>query len=182
MKTRSYKTRSQKMLLTFAIAGHLSACGGVNSPDNHSVNQSNSEHVNNQQSDVVTKGTIIVEERNGKTVFDAFFSQIAESQPVAAMVDSSITDDSCSVSSVHSHMNASAPVDLGAAKSAGKYASIGTALIIESRVGQFEALVKQQVGDITVYAPNGRWKNVPLPEDALLSFDSDSGDLGGYFR
>lgn len=141
-------------------------------PDNANVDQLITEQNEIKQSAMATTGTIVIEERNGKTVFDAFFSHHTVATPDIGLPGQDLNSDVCSVSALHSN---GSPVELGAANS-----EVGAALIIESRVGQFEALIKQQAGDLTVYAPDARWQSGSLPDDAVLSFESDSGfdDLG----
>ncbi len=164
----------------------ISACGGSTPSiegmesaqelsNSSSVDPFNAEQSGTDQNAMGITGTIFIEERNGKTVFDAFFSHNA----VSALGNSDSTDiamsaDTCSVSEQQSQKSLSEPVELGAANGKANFASVGAELTIESRVGQFEALLKQQLGDYTVYAPNERWQNDSLPDDAVLSFESDS--------
>lgn len=177
MKTRTYQS-VPKCLLVVSIASILSACGGGASDS--TANGVDTELV--ELSKTSMTGTVVIEERNGKTVFDGWFTQTSASEALAGPVDSTISEDSCQVSSVRADGVQNAALELAAAQPADEHASVGQAVKIESRLGEFESLVRQQVGATTVYAPEERWKSVALPDDAVLSIDADEdsglGELG----
>jgi len=181
-----YITGSQKKLLILAIVCVITACSGgttpsqvdgdiaLQQPDNVAVDQHNPDQNSIVQVADAMSGTIFIEERNGKTVFDATFSHISVPVITASSIDEVIGSDSCSASAVQSSASSNQVIELGAANGEADYANVGDAVTIESRVGQFEALIKQQHGILTVYAPNNRWQSVPLPDDAVLSFETGS--------
>jgi len=188
-RTRSQGTPSRSNLPILAVVLLVSACRGASDPtpepndsaqnqlDNANVDQLTTEPVDSnaiEQSAMATTGTIVIEERNGKTVFDAFFSHNPVSTPDIDVSEQNIRSDVCSASLLHSDGSPGPPVELGAANSQAAYKEAGAALIIESRVGQFEALIKQQAGDLTVYAPDARWQSTSMPDDAVLSFETGS--------
>jgi len=173
-------------VLALAVLSLLSACGGgstpspdyvetdQNRPDSITVDQLNAEQSGVDQPAMAVNGTIVIEERNGKTVFDAFFSHMVESASGSGPSQGVVNSEMCKMSAIRSDGTGNTAVELGAAHSEDGYTAVGAALTIESRVGQFEALIKQQVDDLTVYAPDARWQSDSLPEDAVLSFGADS--------
>jgi len=185
------RSGSRKKLTALASLLAISACGDGTSPsaerdastsgvnateiptDYTTVDQQHLKPNSGVPGASAISGTVIIEERNGKSVFDAFFSQNAESALHAVQSDNDILADHCEASALRVAIDSSSPVDLGAA-SGEDDAGAGNVLTIESRVGQFEALVKQQAGDLTVYAPEMRWKSAALPQDAVLSFEPSS--------
>lgn len=145
----------------------LYACGGGSTPTTSVPDQALVD------GPMLTSGTIVVEERNGKTVFDGWFVQSLVSELAPAMGAASMIEDRCQVDSVNIN-------DIGA--SSGQQDSnawndlkqIDGTAGIESRAGAFESLVKQSAGNTTVYAPSERWQSDALPDDSVLSFDADS--------
>lgn len=194
-RTQLQDKRLRNSLAVLTLVLLLSACRGAsdptpkpsesaqNQPGTANVDQLATEPIDQSgmaPGGMATTGTIVIEERNGKTVFDAFFSHNPVSTSAFGVIDRDISPDVCSASALHADGSQSAPVELGAANSEAAYKEVGAALIIESRVGQFEALIKQQAGDLTVYAPDARWQSATLPDDAVLSFETTStfDDLG----
>jgi len=177
-RSRSQNKESQESLLvpvlSMVLLYLLGACSGGSTPTLDTIDQLKPEQSGTGQATMTVNGTIVIEERNGKTVFDAFFSHTAESASGTGLMDEVTNSEMCTVSSIRYDGSANTAVKLGAAHDEGEYTAVGAALAIESRVGQFEALIKQQLDDLTVYAPDARWQSVPLPQDAVLSFDSNS--------
>ena len=174
------------LIVALSITGILSACGSGTGTDASSAAPTDADSTIVEMSDRGMTGTVVVEERNGKTVFDGWFSQTSAFEETAGPIDKTITEDVCHISSIAvdeaiatSALNES-PVILGAAQSDTEYASVGQSLSIDSRLGVFESLVEQQAGETTVYAPEERWQSDEVPEDAFLSFPTDSifGRLG----
>ncbi len=152
----------------------LSACGGggpsSTAPDNQGLGQGALQ----------LSGTIVVEERNGKTVFDGWFVQGTASDYPPLLGAGIDADDACAFDSVNME-SVLAGAGSDSSGTWGGLQSINGHAAIESRTGEFESLVKQQIGDTAVYAPIERWKSEALPEDAMLSIESESSlaQIGG---
>lgn len=165
--------------LSLAITLALSACGG-GSPSPEST-ESGGVVAELAPEAMVMTGTVVVEERGGKTVFDGWFAQTPVDEMELASAPKTITDDTCLFES-HSpesdqladHLDAeleyiqSSP-QLGAAN---ELLSIGDSLRLESRVGEFDSLIKQVSGDTVVYAQEDRWQVDQIPDDTVLVFDN----------
>lgn len=147
----------------------LSACGGGGSSS--PVSSSNDVDFNNAL--MKMSGTIVVEERNGKTVFDGWFMQGATSDITPVQSVSGNLEDTCHSSLVNID-NILASSSSQSDNSWSNLQSIDGSAGIQSRAGQFESLVVQQIDDTTVYAPSERWQSDALPDDAVLSFESES--------
>jgi len=145
----------------------LSACGGGSTPTSNNSDQTAVD------GPMLTSGTIVVEERNGKTVFDGWFVQSLASELAPAMGAASVNEDRCQVDSVNIH-NVGASAAEQDSNAWNNLKNIDGAAGIDSRAGEFESLVKQSAGNTTVYAPSERWQSDALPDDSVLSFDADS--------
>lgn len=145
----------------------LMACGG-------STTNTDAERpgdVNN----VALSGTVVLEERDGKTVFDGWFTQ-GNLELGAAQAPQIIESDSCVSSSVDASSVGTIVDENGAMMPAWQAGlnGMGDKISIDSRVGEFETLFEQTHGDTTVYAPEYRWQSESQPDDAVLSFDESS--------
>lgn len=120
-----------------------------------------------------TSGTIVLEERNGKTIFDGWFVQSLVSDTTPAVSAANPGDDYCVVDSVNIDNVLSSSIDQNS-NDWSELESIDGTVSIKSRAGDFESLVKQRAGDTTVYASSERWQSDALPDDAVLSFDANS--------
>jgi len=146
----------------------LCACGGGTSTPTSDNNDSTLVSAPMQLS-----GTIVVEERNGKTVFDGWFVQGAASDMSPVLSAGKSADDDCEVKSV-SIENVLASSSEQSTNSWTNLQSIDGNAGIASRAGEFDSLIKQQVDSTTVYAPDERWQSDALPDDAVLSFGTES--------
>jgi len=150
------------------LSGLLIACGGGSSdsatPDKN-IDSDNS----------LISGTVVMEERDGKTVFDGWFSH-GDLELGAAQALQTIDSDSCVGSSVNTDSVGELVDEHGSMTPAWQtgLSAMGSEINIDSRVGQFESLIEHTIGNTTVYAPENRWQSESQPDDALLSFDSSS--------
>lgn len=146
----------------------LMACGGGSS-DN--LTPANAVDVDNAS----ISGTVVLEERNGKTVLDGWFTQ-GDLELGAAQAAQTIEIDSCVSSSVNTASVGDLVHENGSMTPAWQtgLSAMGDEIKIDSRVGEFESLIEQTHGNTTVYAPENRWQSESQPDDAVLSFDSGS--------
>lgn len=167
------KQKRQAIPIALGMTYVLSACGG-GATSTSSVADSNAAAAPMQLS-----GTIVVEERNGKTVLDGWFVQSVSSDMSAATGTPNLTDDNCLVESVNVD-SVLAAANGPSENSWSDLQAVDGSAGIESRAGQYDSLVKQESGDTIVYAPSERWNSDALPDDAVLSFDSDTtyGEIG----
>ena len=150
----------------------LSACGGGPSSEPNTANEVD-ESV--EMVGVPIKGTLVMEERDGKTVFDGWFSQSSVAELDNSPSSEVISEDFCEVETLAAHADELVGAGPTTDQNSMQLQSIGESLKIESRAGEFDALVKQEVGDTTVYATEKRWHSGELPDDGVLSFDNGSG-------
>lgn len=172
-----YKLRTS--LVAVLSTGLLCACGGGSTASTNDLIETVSPTVPMQLS-----GTIVVEERNGKTVFDGWFVQSHQNEQSNQSNSSQLMEDTCFSDSI----NVDDIVQLGAASAAGEnddllsnLQTINGSVKIQTRAGDFASLVHQQVGETHVYATEERWQSNALPDDSILSVDSNAsiGALDG---
>lgn len=175
---RKRKSDLSLCALSLAMTLALSGCGG----GTPSVDSSESGTVDTTASDdMVMTGTVVVEERGGRTVFDGWFAQTPTEELDLASAPETISDDSCqfdSHSSTSDHLADHLDAELDYIQSspklgaANEFISIGESAQFESRVGEFDSLIKQVSGDTIVYAQEDRWQSESLPDDTVLVFDN----------
>jgi len=105
-----------------------------------------------------TVATVIIEERSGKTVLDAWFEQGSST----AFSQSQQNLDTCVVNPNVSRQRAPTLVN-GA-----------TQVSLVNRGGVFASLVPNQLNADTVYTTDARWLSSPVSDDASLVFESSS--------
>jgi len=105
-----------------------------------------------------TVATVIIEERAGKTVLDAWFEQGSST----AFSQSQQNLDTCVVNPNVSRQRAPTLVN-GA-----------TQVSLVNRGGVFASLVPNQLNADTVYTTDARWLSSPVSDDASLVFESSS--------
>lgn len=154
-----------RLCVLFSACG-ISACGSGSTPENSIPD------VEIVAGPVPMSGTIVVEERNGKTVLDGWFVQ-------SMVTGSFLSDDVVSTADDHCEIH-SVDVNSVVASSGNDHndwsdlKSINGTASIDSRIGEFESLIKQSAGNTTVYAPSERWQSDALPDDSVLSFNAES--------
>lgn len=148
----------------------LSACGGGSG--NGSA-RGITEDISAPATAGPVSGTVVLEERNGKTVLDAWFVRNESSDNAAHSNTATLADDHCTVESAQ-FQNMLAAATNASDTSWDHLQPITGHASIDSRVGEYDSLIKQQTGEAIVYAPAERWNRADLPDDAVLSFDEAS--------
>lgn len=108
-----------------------------------------------------TVATVIVEERLGKTVLDAWFEQ-GSATTFNVATQSSQNVDTCVVNPQPTRRGAPLLVNED------------TGLHLANRTGTFVSLAPNRLSSDTVYATDARWLSAPVSDDASLVFDSSS--------
>ncbi len=104
--------------------------------------------------------TVIVEERSGKTVLDAWFSERETVQPNNAIAAISAFGDRCTAQAASSGRG-SIPTT----------ARVSTQVNIASRAETVATLERFESDSVSSYTTAVRWLDEPIPVDAILSFD-----------
>ena len=132
----------------------LSACGGGGgSTAPTSSNESAAP------ASTVQTGTIVIEERAGKTVIDAWFAS-GRSENMGELARD-LADDVCRVRVPSSQATSPNTLHTNATISVG----IGESMI---------PLVPNQSDSVTVYTTDERWSKAPVSNDSVIAFDSES--------
>ena len=111
-----------------------------------------------------------LEQKNGGTVFDGLFTQTNTSEPNSSKTDNTITKDSCTFESVESNPKESTELGGGAQNIARKSEPLQPDLMIESRVHEFDALVKQDLGDPAIQASTAPALSAAMGSESNLPF------------
>lgn len=146
-----------------ALLATLGACGSGSSPEASDNGNNDSPPVVNTV-DSVVDGTIVVTERNGKTVLDGWFTQRDNSAAALPSLVEQQNLDQCgnSYRSSVPEFNDQPLI------------TTGTAVSISSRSGTYATLQTHSLDGTVVYASNERWISTEFPGDATLTF-SDGG-------
>ena len=107
-----------------------------------------------------TVATVIVEERSGKTVLDAWFEQGSTTAFDSATQNQNI--DTCKIAPKPSRRGSPSLVNED------------TGLHLANRTGTFVSLVPNRLNSDTVYSTEQRWLSNPVSDDASLAFESSS--------
>ena len=142
----------------------LSACGGGSDAvvesnfvsENESISSSSDASI---QTATAQTGTVIIEERSGKTVIDAWFN--IQTQQNITGFPANTAGDHCKIID-HKELTRfpnTQPVD--------------TTLSLVSNAGSI-GLTANQLGSVTVYTTEERWSDTPVSNDSMLMFESTS--------
>lgn len=115
-------------------------------------------------------GFIVIEERQGKRVFDAWFSHTPPADSASTMLwqNGSQRCESLKISTVPDPEPLSDPIErVGSNWRQALYA--GDFIDISSRTGSIIRLHAQRYKEAVVYATDERWLDASLPDDARLS-------------
>lgn len=148
-------------LLSFFLL--LAGCGGGSS--------SGSDGHSNEASATVVSGdslaaTVVIEERSGKTVIDAWFAYAAVDQNAIDMMSHDGSADVC-------RMRVS--VASGGIPATTR---VATMVKIVSRAETVATLEAFEGGSVAHYTTDERWLDDPIPDDAMLTFSEDDVLLG----
>ena len=159
-----HKTLEKSVTLcTIALTLGLSGCGG-GSGSGLSDNNNNFSTAADEApaiENIARSGTVIIEERSGKTVFDAWF-EASNTQTVANGLTTIFSGDRCNV--LDHRSISSLPETLSGAPS----------LSISDGGSNLAMLVPQRIPSVTVYTTEERWSDEALSNDSVLSFDASS--------
>lgn len=115
-------------------------------------------------------GTVLLEERRGKTTIEAWFAPPAPAT-VPAAPDWQRDGDRCTLLAGDPLV----PPAAGAAPAAPVTFEAGEALTLSSRGGEHARLGLQRLGDARTYATSARWLDAPLPDDLVLTIPGGTG-------
>lgn len=113
-------------------------------------------------------GTVIIAERSGKRIIDAYFSRSAPVQKNRTQLWS----DAKNVCFDADILNPSTVLDVTGSP---EFERAMERIDINGRAGNYVTLLPQQLGATVVYASDALWQNEGLPEDALLSLTAAQG-------
>lgn len=158
LKPSLYPTRT----CTLVLALGMSACGGgtENAISEGNVDLPNAATDTSPAEELARSATVIIEERGGKTVFDAWYNAAPESYLTSLPTDQS--NDVCNV--VEHKTEVPLPNTLHG----------GPTITIASSSQTLASLAPQQIDAVTVYTTDERWSDIAVPNDAMLSFDNTS--------
>ena len=133
-----------------------------------SIEETSSNSSNASSEILPLRGTLIISERSGKRILDAWFSR---SVSVAVQRDL-LWSDSENVCFDPETIEVSPNVNFSSLQ---KLERAAESINITSRAGDYVTLSPQQLGDSVVYASDALWQDDGLPEDALLSLFAAQG-------
>ncbi len=176
--------KSPFVLITLCGALVLSACG-ASDPES---SQNKKQYLSDLSPSMTLNGTVVVEERDGSTVFDGWLSQTDEPELGHAKADEVINEDSCKVERLSAE--ASEQIDqpsftlpsMGAAELPAQQddeafdSTFAHALDdndhaarSDSRLSGFDALIKQQEADASQPIPHSAWRDEILSHGDTLT-------------
>lgn len=148
--------------------GLISSCGGGNKDGDNGSNDIKEGIEPLAEEKTKTLGTVIIEERNGKTIFDGWFVGSTDDE-YARNSDFNLSNvDQCTVNA-----NGGSTSD-AVSNQWNDLKVVGDQVEINAREGRIETLVEQSSGDVVVYSTDERWRSEALPEDAVLANNSNT--------
>lgn len=142
-------------LCLLSILLPLAGCGG----DSNSATGSSLGDVAQVELEQSLVATVIIEERSGKTVLDAWFSTGARNQANDTFLNDMAVGDKCQLYNENSNAQVASTV------------RVNTEVSVVSRTETFATLEAFESGSVSSYTTDVRWLDTPIPDDAVLSFD-----------
>ncbi|MFK7853570.1 MAG: hypothetical protein AB8B79_05630 [Granulosicoccus sp.] len=165
---------SFRLIRSFAvlIVCCLSGCSGSSNQVQQPVDQSEGQNSNNTTEPpnevVAVKGLILIEENNGKRVFNAFFTPNSESdnpdQAFWSDDDRACYDSQLSIIAHESNDESLSSIPTLFA---------GSSIEFHDRGGKYLTLESQSLGDTVVYSSDIRWTDTELPQGTVVSLSEN---------
>ena len=150
------------------LAGCLAACSNGSVPNSGATEEaqgSNGSPGNSTESNLdAVAGTVLIQERHGKRVFDAFFTHVTQQETESAMVWSA-DGQVCRASTL---AIGDSSVALKPVNNMPTFLAVSS-VNLHDRGGQFLSLTPQILGTTVVYSSDIRWMDSELPVGTYLS-------------